>query len=272
MKAACLLSLIMISALLFAVNPGQVKLLEPVEQIVTSGDIVNAGLIGPGQTLSVMISSKVDTGGKYGEGGNWKNLKVENLPLGWQSTFSEYGPNLKVNIKAPSDTREGKYRLTLSANDPGDVERIGEKVVFYIDVEVRNDVIDMVAYPESVTVQPGSPGRFTVRLTNPSSASDVFTVEGFGITGWRFKKEVFVPARGTATIYYEVVNNDEEVVPITLKATSKSSEFIHTEKKVTLITKSNPVLDIMSVKYGLLLYPPAEFLLYSTIYFVSSFI
>jgi len=271
MKTAFIISFVLFT-LVFAVGPSQVLLIEPVQQVVNDGDIVDAGLIGPGQTLSVMISSKVDTGGKYGQGGNWKNLRVENLPLGWQSTFSEYGQNLKVNIKAPADAKEGKYTLTISANDPNDVEQIGGRVVFYVNVEVKNDVIYMVVYPNTVTVQPGSPGRFTVRLTNPSSASDLFTVEGQGITGWKFKKDVYVPARGTATIFYEVVNNDEKVVPITLTAVSKSSSLIHTEKTATLITKSNPLLDIASIKYGLLLYPPAEFLLYSTLYFISSFI
>ena len=195
MKAAFLLSIILLSALVFAVGPSQVKLLEPVEITVSNGDVVNAGLIGPGQTLSVMVSTKVDTGGKYDQGGNWKNLKAENLPLGWQSTFSEYGPNLKINIKAPADTPEGKYMLTFSVNDPDDSQQIGEKVVFYVAVEVSDNVIDMLVYPETVTVQPGSPGRFTIRMTNPSSASDVFTIEGAGITGWRFRKEVFVPAK-----------------------------------------------------------------------------
>ncbi|MEM3364771.1 MAG: hypothetical protein QXS93_04675 [Candidatus Micrarchaeia archaeon] len=266
-----LLILVLFSSVAFAVGPGQVQLIEPVTKVVSSGDIVDGGLIGPGQTLSVMVSTKVDTGGKYGEGGNWNNLKAESLPPGWQSTFSEYGPNLKINIKAPASAPEGKYRLVFSVNDEGDIQQIGGKVVFYVDIEVRDSVVDMSAYPRELVVQPGSPARFTVKIVNPSSASDVFTVEGKGITGWRFKKDVFVPARGYSTIYYELINNDEETIPITLTAVSKSSSRIHDEQEVLLITKSNPLLDIMSTKYGLLLYPPAEFLLYSTIYFVSSF-
>ncbi len=263
--------ILLFAACAASVAPGQVEVIYPDHLIVSTGDVVDAGFIGPGQTLSVMVSSKVDTGGKYDLGGNWDNLRAENLPDGWTASFSEYGPNLKINIRAPPDAPEGRHRMLLSVNDEYDRERIGEKVQFYIDVEVKDDVIDMYVFPEQMTVSTGSPARFTVRISNPSSASDVFIVQGKGVLGWNFKKEVFVPARSKTSFYYEIVNSDEEVIPVDISIVSKSSSRIRANESITLTTKSNPYYDVFSIKNGLLVYPPQEFLIYGILHLISSF-
>ncbi|MCX8205956.1 MAG: hypothetical protein N3H30_01875 [Candidatus Micrarchaeota archaeon] len=269
-KLALLLILLAVQAA-FSVSPGHVKLLEPDEAVVAATDVVDIGLIGPGQTFSIMVSSKVDTGGKYGQGGNWDNLRAESLPEGWSASYSELGPQLKIHIKAPADAKEGKYRLALSVNDEGNREMIGEKVTFYVDVTISNNVVAVSAYPRELTVSAGSPARYTVTVVNPSTASDLFVVEGKGIAGWSFKKDVFVPGRSSSTLYYEIVNKDEEVIPITIKATSKSSDRITAEQGILLRTKSDPYNDIASVRNGLLLYPPFESLLYSFFYIAAAF-
>ncbi|MGB9634936.1 MAG: hypothetical protein ACP5H8_03155 [Candidatus Micrarchaeia archaeon] len=259
-------------ALVFSVGPGEVSVIEPEEKIVKNGDSINAGFIGPGQTLSITVSSKVDTGGKYGQGGNWDNLKVEDMPDGWISTYSEYGPQLKINVRAPPDAREGTYRLELSVNDEMDREKIGEKVTFYVNVDVREDAVDLYVFPETQVVQVGSPGRYSVRVTNPSTASDMFILRGKGIAGWNFEKEVFVPGKSSTTAYYEIVNTDEETIPVKIEVISKSSDRIRDEANIVLITKSDPYYDIQSIRNGLLLYPPAEFLVYSVLYLIAALI
>lgn len=271
---ALLLSLICLSYIAFSalVDSGQVEVIQPQHIIVSTGDSIDAGFIGPGQTLSVMVSSKVDKGGKYGIGGNWDNLRAEDLPEGWTASFSEYGSNLKINIRAPPHAPQGKHRILLSVNDEYDREKIGEKVLFYLDVEVKDDVVDMYVFPHDMTVSTGSPARYTVRISNPSSASDVFVVHGQGILGWSFRKEVFVPAKSKTSFYYEIVNNDEEVIPLNITVVSKSSDRITESEQIKLTTKSSPYYDVFSIKNGLLIYPPQEFLIYGVLDFISSFL
>jgi len=270
MKLSYLILMLVAVSLGFAVDPGEVNVIQPISTVISQGGSIDAGFIGPGQTLSVMVSSKVDTGGKYGQGGNWDNLRADELPSGWAASFSEYGQNLKINIKAPADAPEGRYHLLLSVNDVDDREMIGGQVQFYVEVEIRNDVIEMYVFPETMTVATGSPARYSVKLFNPSTASDAFVVEGVGVQGWGFRKEVFVPAKGSTTIYYEIVNTDEEVIPLLIRATSKSSDRVHAEHPIMLTTKSDPYYDVLSIRNGLLLYPPLEFLIYAPLYLVSS--
>ncbi len=265
-----LLLLITLSLTFAAVGPGQVKILEPYPQVVSSGDEIDLGYIGPGQTFSIMISTKVDYGGVFSQGGNWDHLYVESLPEGWEASKSSFGSKLKINVKAPSDVSEGIYHIKFVVEDEGHQEEIGDKLVFDGKVEVKKDLVRLHVSPLRQTVSAGSPARFKVVIENPSTASDVFVVETDGLPGWDLKREVFIPFRGRTEFYYELVNSEEDSIPVNIHVYSKSSEQINDRVKVQLITKSDPYYDLLSTNNGLLLYPPAEFLIYGVFQLVAS--
>lgn len=270
MKKIVMLLLFLIAPLFAIVGIGQVEVVEPISTIVSYGDVYDANYIGPGQTMSIMISTKVDKGGKYDVGGNWDFLRTGELPEGWISTESEYGKYLKINIKAPEDVKEGKYVLPIIVKDDGNLDEIGGEVKFDVIVEVKHDLIYLEVTPEESVVATGSPARYKIVLENPSTASDVFIIETQGLIGWEYTKKVFVPSNGRIETYYEIVNMEEKEVPLKVKAYSVSSNKIYDEKNIVLITKSNPYYDIMSTKNGLLLYPPFEYLIYGFFYFIAS--
>jgi len=270
MKKVFLLLLLLFVPLFASVGIGQVEIIEPRNTIISFGEKFDANYIGPGQTMSLMISTKVDKGGKYGEGGNWDILKTESLPEGWTATVSEYGKYLKINIKAPSDVKEGKYIIPIMVIDDQNLEQIGDYVSFNMEVQVKYDLVNLYVKPQKMIVSTGSPARYSITLENPSTASDIFVIETEGLKGWEYTKEVFVPANGKIESYYEIVNIEEKEIPLKVRAYSLSSDKINDEKDVILITKSNPYYDIMSTKNGLLLYPPFEYLIYGFFYFIAS--
>ncbi len=270
MKKIFILLLFLIAPLFASVGIGQVQIIEPTNVIVSYGDTYNANYIGPGQTMSIMISTAVDKGGKYGEGGNWDVLRTESLPQGWTSTESEYGKYLKINIKAPGDAKEGKYVIPVIVIDDENLDEIGGEVKFEVVVEVKYDLVYLNVKPTKMEVSTGSPARYQITLENPSTASDVFVIETEGLKGWEYQKEIFVPSKGKIETYYEIVNMEEKEIPLKVKVYSISSDKINDEKDITLSTKSNPYYDILSTKNGLLLYPPFEYLIYGFFYFIAS--
>lgn len=270
MKKIFILFLFLAVPLFATVGIGQVEILEPENLIVSYGETFDANYIGPGQTMSIMISTRVDKGGKYGRGGYWDFLKTESLPEGWTATESEYGKILKINIRAPGDAKEGKYIIPIVVIDDENLDEIGEEVRFNMEIEVKYDLIHLNVEPEEMTVSTGSPARYHITLENPSTASDIFVIETEGLVGWEHTRKVFVPSKGKIDTYYEIVNMEEKEIPLKVRAYSLSSEKIHDEKDIKLITKSNPYYDILSTKNGLLLYPPFEYLIYGFFYLVAS--
>ncbi len=260
----------MISLTYSAVGPEQVKLLEPYPQIVDNGDVIDLGYIGPGQTFSIMISTKVDYGGIYNLGGNWDHLYSIDLPDGWTASKSSFGPKLKINVKAPPDVKEGIYNLTFVVEDDGHQEEIGDKLVFQGQIEVKKNLVNLKVAPAEQTVSAGSPARFKIMIENPSTASEVFTVRAKGVPGWNLERDVFIPFRGSTEFYYEIVNYEEDSIPVTIEVVSHSSPQIRDESKIQLITKSDPFYDLLSTNNGLLLYPPMEFLLYGSYQLIAS--
>jgi hypothetical protein len=270
MKKLILLFLFLIVPLFATVGIGQVEIIEPTEVIVSYGETYNANYIGPGQTMSIMISTRVDKGGKYGQGGYWDYLKTEELPEGWTATESEYGKYLKINIRAPSNAVEGKYIIPIKVRDDENLDEIGGEVTFDIHVEVKYDLIYLEVKPEKMIVATGSPARYYITLQNPSTASDIFVIETEGLVGWEYTKEIFVPSKGKIETYYEIVNMEDKEIPLKVRAYSLSSDKINDEKEIVLVTKSNPYYDILSTKNGLLLYPPFEYLIYGFFYLIAS--
>jgi hypothetical protein len=270
MKKIFILLLLFIFPLFASVGIGQVRVIEPENFVISYGETFDAGYIGPGQTMSLTIETKVDRGGKYGKGGNWDFLKTENLPEGWTATKSEYGQILKINIRAPRNASEGKYVIPIVVIDDEDLDEIGGEVKFNMEIEVKYDLIYLEVKPEEMIVSTGSPARYDIKLENPSTASDIFIIETEGLKGWEYTKEIFVPSKGKIETYYEIVNMEEKEIPLKVRAYSLSSQKIYDEKDIVLITKSNPYYDILSTKNGLLLYPPFEYLIYGFFYFIAS--
>ena len=247
-----------------------INLVSPQVKNVENGDIIDLGTIGPGQTVSLQIEPLVKTGGIHGIGGQYDQALVTDIPPGWSSTASKLYQNpLQVTISSSPSASEGDYSTKIAVVDEGNGEQLGN-VAFTARVHVVHDVLDVGVSPATIKVGPGQPARFAIDITNKGSTSDVFDVSAPGPKRWAFRKQVYVPAQTTKTVYYEIVGNEEETYKTTIKVTSISSGIITEEKNVTLLVESDLFGDYKATNNGVLIFPIFESLPYSLAGLISN--
>jgi hypothetical protein len=254
---ASLLSLLLIS-LSFSIT-----VLSPVDVGVGEDEVIDLGTIGPGQTVSILIDPIVTTGGIHGIGGTYDMAVAEDLPKAWKSQESKLYQNpLQVTITADPDTAPGNYTAKIKVIDEFDGEELGN-VTFRVKVEVTYDVMDFDVSPSHQVSGPGQPAQFRITIFNKASTSDVFQVSAEGARRWEFKKPVFVPAKSSKEIFYEIVGAEEEDYKATVKVVSLASSRIADEENVTLSVQSNLFGDYKATNNGVVVFPIFELPIYA---------
>lgn len=249
-----------------------VTVVSPVEENVSEADIIDVGTIGPGQTISILVDPIVTTGGINGIGGTYDLAVAEHLPDGWAATESKLYQNpLQVTITADPDAPEGDYSARIKVIDEGNGEELGN-VTFIIRMHVTWDVMEFDVSPLIKRVGPGQPARFSITILNKASTSDVFQVSATGAKKWEFTKPVFVPAKSSRTIYYEIVGTEEESYEATIKVVSLASENIAAQQNVTISIESNLFGDYRATNNGVPVFPIFELPIYAVAGLISNFL
>jgi len=240
-----------------------VQMVAPFQQTVNTGDEIYIGAIGPGQTLEVRINPIVTEGGIYGAGGSYDFADVTSKPALWSSTGStQYQDPLQVKITADKDAPEGTYRANITVSDENNGEELGN-VTFTVRMNITWDVLDVSVTPSSIMTGPGQPARFTITVQNKGSASDAFTVSSNGTKKWSFEKPIYVPAKSSRAIVYEMTGFEEEFYKPTIRVVSDSSPNIFKEKNVTMTVQSGLIGDYKSTSNGVMIFPVYEAPVYS---------
>ncbi|MFH0738179.1 MAG: hypothetical protein V1827_06045 [Candidatus Micrarchaeota archaeon] len=238
-------------------------LVSPSVQDLKDGDTIDLGTMGPGQTVYIQIDPLIKQGGVHGIGGQFDEAVAVDLPRGWTSESSKLYQNpLQVTISADPEAPEGNYTVKVTAIDENNGELLGN-VSFLVKVRITWDVMDFDVTPSYLTVGPGQPARFKIKITNKASTSDVFQVSTVGAKRWEFVKPVFVPAQSAKTIYYEIVGEEEETYRSSVKVVSLASKNIADEKNVTLFVASNLLGDYRATNNGVAVFPIFEAPVYS---------
>ncbi|MBS3068186.1 hypothetical protein J4450_05760 [Candidatus Micrarchaeota archaeon] len=246
-----------------------VTVTEPVGIDVKSGDLIEAGEIGPGQTILITVEPHVSEGGKFGQGGDYDLAIPTDLPANWEGKQSKlYGKPLQIFITAAKDAPEGEYLANITVQDAND-DRIDE-IKFAVKIKITWDVLDIDVTPSEVSVGPGQPARYEISITNKGTASDVFDVSSTGLKKWQFKRSVHVPPKSTKTVTYELVENDEETYNPTIIVSSSASNLIKKEKTVSFKVNTNLVSDYKATNHGVIIMPIFESMVYSFIGFISN--
>jgi hypothetical protein len=230
----------------------------PAMKDVENGDVIDLGIIGPGQTVEILIDPKVTIGGIHGEGGFYDMAVADELPRGWTGKESKLYQNpLQVTITADPNAPEGNYTMLVKVLDENDGEKLGN-ITLIVKVKVTWDVMDFDVSPTYKSVGPGQPARFGLTIVNKGSTSDAFEISSTGSKRWEFKKHVLVPAQTSKTIYYEIVSEEEETIKADLKVVSLASSNIAEEKTVTLTVKSDLLGDYKATNNGVMIFPIFE--------------
>ena len=253
-----LLTLILVSALCFSLD-----LIYPKVDNIKTGQVIDLGAIGPGETVLVQIDPIVKTGGIYGEGGQYDYAVAGSLPPGWTASDSKlYQNQLHVTLTAPPDAPPGDYTAKITVVDERNGEHLGN-VTFIAKIKITWDVMDFDVNPKEVTAGPGQPATFTIKITNKGSTSDVFHVSLNGPKKWQFTKDVFVPAETTKEFHYEIAGTEDGTYPSTLNIVSLASKNIAAQKNVTLTVKSDLWGDFKATNHGIIVFPIFESVAYS---------
>lgn len=266
MKARIFAILVLLLGIVHAIT-----VISPVEQDVNEGDVIDLGVIGPGQTISVLIEPEVTEGGIYGTGGFYDMAMVTSVPDNWSGKDSKLYGKLQVTVTADPNATEGDYYFDITTVD----ERYGEKldnVTFSAKVAISYDVVDISITPTYVRTGPGQPARFAITITNKGSTGDAFEIKSSGAKKWEFSRSIFVPAESSKTIYYEIVGEEEETYKATVSVESRASPMVHEEKEVTVDVHSNVIGDIKATNNGVLIFPIFEGIVYAFFGLIANFL
>lgn len=234
-------------------------MVQPFETELHEGDVIDLGLVGPGQKLEIEIAQTSNIYDFNGAEEVWNRLKLDDksLPLFWTSDDSlRYEANLKAIIKVSEQTQDGDYEFSLyTERDYGTAAKY--PVQFKAKVRVSKDVFKLEINQKNVKGGANQPSIFLIDLINTGSASDAFNIEAIsGLpSAWKYKKQVFVPHNSKKQIQYEVVASEQGDFYLTFKGTSLSSDSIFSEDSATLSAKSTLIQDMKSTANGVLLFP-----------------
>ncbi|MFA5105992.1 MAG: hypothetical protein WC506_03465 [Candidatus Micrarchaeia archaeon] len=239
------------------------KMIAPQAIELSQGATIDAGTIGPGQTMAVSVDPRVSTGGKFGIGGVYDQLEFYSAPEGWGAKSSKITSNpLQAEFTVAPDAQEGEYTLYAHALDEGQGEGL-PTIGFKVKVHVTRDVLSVGMSPKSQTVSAGQPARFEITINNKADTNDVYTITSQGVRGWEFKRDIFVPAMSSKTVEYEVVGYDESEYDINITAVSTSSPLISQSENLKFTVHSNLLSDLKATNNGVMIFPVMLSPLYS---------
>jgi len=248
-----------------------ITVVSPVEKEINNGDVVDLGVMGPGQTISIVVEPEVKTGGIYGTGGLYDMAIVTSVPEKWKGENSKLYKPLQVMITADPNAAEGEYYSEITLVDEDYGEKL-DNVTFRTKITISHNVVDIGISPTYIRTGVGQPAIFSITITNKGSTGDAFQIEAKGPKRWEFERAVFVPARSSKTIYYEVAGEEEEITKTKITVTSLASPIIREDKEVIVDVRSNIIADIKATNNGVLIFPIFEGIVYSFLGLIGNFL
>jgi hypothetical protein len=163
----------------------------------------------------------------------------------------------------------GLYLVNITVVDENNGHKLGN-LTFTAKINITWDILDVEVNPAHVTVGPNQPAQYEITVKNKGSASDTYTVSASGAKQWEFTKPIYIPAKSSRTIFYEMAAEEEEYYQPTISVVSASSANIYTEKNVTFSVRSGLIGDYNATNNGVILFPVFETPIYSFAGFVAA--
>ncbi|MEW6528929.1 MAG: hypothetical protein AB1391_03505 [Candidatus Micrarchaeota archaeon] len=248
-----------------------IPMIEPFQKEITNNEEVYLGVIGPGQTISISVDGRPRTGGIWGKGGAYENAVVSGLPLGWSKQDSDWsGVPLQVKITADKFAREGEYKAEIKVLDEGDKERLGN-ITFFVKINITHNVLDVLLDGANKEVHSGQPAKFYITVMNNANTSDTFSISSSNVQNWTFKKWLYIPARSSRIIPYEIASTEERYYYPLIYVASESSPLINKTLNATVKINPTPSTDFKATNNGMLFFPIISGIIYALAGFFSNF-
>lgn len=258
------------SVILFASILYAIPMLEPFQKEVADGEEIYIGEIGPGQTVSISVDGRPTTGGIHQIGGAYEIASAIEIPEGWSTKKSDWaGIPLQVKIIAAKNAPEGEYRAKIEVHDEDDSEKLGN-ITFFVKMNITYDILDASLDNTVKETVSGQPARFYITITNKANTGDTFTVSSTNIRGWEFKKSIYVAAKSSKTLQYEVISKEEEQYSPLISVVSDSSALINKTLNASVIVHPSLFADLKAINNGMLLFPAMNGIIYALAGLISN--
>ncbi|VVB67854.1 Uncharacterised protein [Candidatus Norongarragalina meridionalis] len=245
-------------------SAAQIVAIEPVAGVFTEGQVLDLGVVGPGQKMEIVAERITGENARQGGEALWDRLVAvpESLPQGWTSEPSKfYESPMRAFVTVSRDAPDGDYVFTIKTID--EYEGVLTTAI-QCKVSVSRSVLETGLLTERVSAGVEQPALYYVKLKNKSSASDVFEISVAGLPKENaVVKRVFVRHNTEIVAPYEVYSNEQGEYSLTFNVVSLSSDAIDGKPKGTLITYSSLYYDMLACSRGILLFPSVEQTLYA---------
>ena len=242
----------------------QIVVIEPVAGALSQGQVLDLGVVGPGQKVEIVAERLTGEKGRGGSEALWDRFVAvpESLPQGWTSEPSKfYESPMRAYVTVSKDAPDGDYVFTLKTID--EYEGVLQTTM-QCKVSVSRGVLETGLLEERVSAGVEQPAVYYVRLKNKSSASDVFEISVTGLPKENaVVKRIFVRHNSESTVPYEVYSGEQGEYALSFGIVSLSSDAIRDGQKGTLITYSSLYYDMLACSRGILLFPSVEQTLYA---------
>ncbi len=261
------------------VGASVISVLTPIQQSISSSNqVVNLGLVGPGQKVEVTFDRGTQQQVSYLNASYygfreavWDKANVVSMPAGWSASDSLYYETpLTVFVFVSPNASEGLYNFTVEfLNEYQGVQPFNAT----FQVQVSDNVVETSLLNPVVYTSVGQPAVYTLNVQSLSSASDIFEVSAEGLPyNWQFTKTFFLPRDSNVTVYYEVVGSELKNLNFNIRVQSISSSLISSEANASLVTTSSLIQQMEGVSEGVPLFPSIEQTVYSLIGLVAGLV
>ncbi len=254
----------------------RVQVLEPVYTATDGAGLIDLGVVGPGQTLEIIVSNdtaQISRGNKTDsqQNADWDVLQVvkEALPNNWIGEDSpRYENPLKARVIVSKDAPDGEYEFSFKAID--EFEEVTAES-FSARARVTRDVLETTLLSEPVKTEPKTTAEYVVEIKNKGSASDVFQVKLESNTqAIKAERTLLVRHNSVATVKFNFETPERGEYPLTFTITSQSSPNISNRIQTSLFVGSNLVSDLKAAARGLLLFPTSQSAVYAILALIGN--
>ncbi len=246
-----------------SVSASNLTVIEPVSQTAGAGDVVDLGVVGPGQKLEVAATRASGEKAKniaFEKEAGWDRLFVipSELPPGWSFEDSKwYEERMHVFVTVSRDAEDGIYFFKTRAFD--EYEGVPALETTF-KVTVSRDLLEAGLLEKTISVGVEQPALFYLRLKNKSSASDVFEIKVSGppSTGVGVTRKAYLRHNSEDFIPIELFEGERGEYAVRFDVKSLSSDAINARESATLLVFTSLLHDMQAVSHGVLLFPTAE--------------
>lgn len=229
--------------------------LGPTSAVLTNGQSVYLGKVGPGESFYVLASATTPNATGFVVNIGWDQLSAVNLPQGWTSQQSLlYANPMKLKVTVPPNAQYGIYNITLLAVNTANYSRLGN-ITVVAKVNVTPYVFSTSVQPTSIQSGVNQPTNLYVMINNTGISDDPFNINLVGLPAWNVTDQVVALHLTQSTYVYPVYVGEAGKYHFNLTISSTTSPALFVSYPINLTARPSLINDYRAVGQGVMLSP-----------------